>query len=231
MLPGLDGTGALHGDFLVALDGAFSSTRVIAYPTDRFLDHAALEAFVRDALPAEDPFVLLGESFSGPIALAIAASQPANLAGLVLSTTFARFPTRVLSALSPLLPIAPVHHAPRALLRWWLLGDDATPAQIHALSTTLQRVAPTVLRRRSHAALRVDASAHLDRIRVPTLYLRGRRDRLVSRAAGESLRTSLPDCTLVDIAGPHLLLQAAPQACARAVIDFARRLPASRRIA
>ena len=85
--------------------------------------------------------------------------------------------------------------------------------------------APTVLRQRSLAALRVDATSHLRNIRVPTLYLRGTHDRLVSRGAGAALRASLPDATLVDITGPHLLLQTSPEACAREVIAFAQRLP------
>src|SRR6516162_3575503 len=91
LLPGLDGTGLLFRGFLKTLDPAIL-TAVVSYPPDRDMDHAGLEAVVRASLPTQEPFVLLAESFSGPIAIAIAASRPAGLRGLILSCSFARNP-------------------------------------------------------------------------------------------------------------------------------------------
>jgi hypothetical protein len=92
VLPGLDGTATLHTEFVTSVGPAFDSVAVIPYPSDKALGYAALESLVRAQLPPATPFVLLGESFSGPIALSIAANPPPNLVGLILSTTFAKAP-------------------------------------------------------------------------------------------------------------------------------------------
>ena len=89
VLPGLDGTTVLLAPFLAALQGRGVPASAVGYPGDRPLDYDALEPLVRAQLP-RTPFVLLGESFSGPLAIRIAADPPPGLRGLVLSTTFAR---------------------------------------------------------------------------------------------------------------------------------------------
>ena len=224
VLPGLDGTATLHSAFADAVGTAFDSVDVISYPTDRSLDYAALQALVRAALPSDLPFVLLGESFSGPIALSIAADPPSNLVGLVLSTTFANSPAPLLSPFAPFTSLAPVRVLPLSLLSWWLLGRWATPQLETALQDALLTVAPTVLRFRAATALRANALSGCGAISVPVLYLRATDDRLLSRRAGKQIASAIPHCTTVDIAGPHLLLQAMPQACARAVSAFASQL-------
>ena len=51
-----------------------------------------LEVLVRAALPTGQRYFLLGESFSGPLAIRIAANPPAGLAGVILCGTFAKNP-------------------------------------------------------------------------------------------------------------------------------------------
>jgi hypothetical protein len=91
LLPGLDGTGLLFEDFVAAL-GSDVDVVVARYPTDRPLDYANLEQIARSFIPPNIPFVLLGESFSGPIALSIAASSPPGLLGVIMCCSFARNP-------------------------------------------------------------------------------------------------------------------------------------------
>ena len=114
LLPGMDGTGELFAPFVAAL-GPDQAVTVVRYPAEPALGYAELESFARAALPADRPFVLVGESFSGPIAIRIAADPPPNLVGVVLSTTFARAPLpgpSVLALLAPLMRLAPVRAAP-----------------------------------------------------------------------------------------------------------------------
>ena len=82
LIPGLDGTGDLFAPFVAALGEV--DTQVISYPPDRAMDYAEHEAHVRSLLPREGEYVLLAESFSGPVGIAIAASNPAGLRGLIL---------------------------------------------------------------------------------------------------------------------------------------------------
>jgi pimeloyl-[acyl-carrier protein] methyl ester esterase len=91
VLPGMDGTGQLLGRFLEAL-GPEVRAIVVSYPIAQALDYSQLEACARKMLPSDQPFVLSGESFSGPIAVSIAASSPNGLRGLVLCCSFVKNP-------------------------------------------------------------------------------------------------------------------------------------------
>lgn len=221
ILPGLDGTTRMLDGFVAQARAAgFDDAAAIGYPHDRVLDADGLEAFAREQLPGDRPFVLLGESFSGPIALRIAADPPPTLRALVLSTTFATTPVPLLSPFAPLTRIAPVL-TPMPLLSWLLLGRWRTPALETALQEALHTVSPEVLRSRAALALRIDARDALPRIRVPTLYLRAKQDRLMHPSAGDTILRGITDVRLHAIDGPHLLLQTSGEACAEAIAAFA----------
>jgi pimeloyl-ACP methyl ester carboxylesterase len=128
LLPGLDGTGDFFAPLLDALSPSVP-TQVVRYPLTGASDYPTCEAIARAALPTDRPFVLLGESFSGPIAIAIAATAPPGLIGLVLSATFVANPRPHLGVLRPLLPFLPFRSDPLslALSRFRVLGRWATP--------------------------------------------------------------------------------------------------------
>ena len=186
----------------------------------RHLDYVALETWVRARLPSSGPFVLLGESFSGPIAVAIAANPPRGLCGLVLSTTFASKPVRWLAPLAPFIRSAPLPVPPMRVLSPLLLGPWSTARLETMLRAAVQSVPSDLLRFRASVALQADATSLLQRISVPTLCLRARDDRLLSRACSDRIASAISDCTVQDIEGPHLLLQARASTCAHAIIDF-----------
>ena len=62
LLPGMDGTGELFFPLTDAL-GADIPTKIVRYP-DLALDYREHEEFVRERLPRDGAFVVLGESFS-----------------------------------------------------------------------------------------------------------------------------------------------------------------------
>lgn len=218
MLPGLDGTGTLLAQFAEAVRPHFTTVTTIAYPRDKALGYAALERLVREALPRDEPFLLLGESFSGPVALAIAADPPPGLQGVVLSTSFAQCPWRTLRSFASLAAWLPVRAAPMPLVSWWLLGRWATPELNARLELALASVSPDVLRSRVQSALR--AAVAIDRVSIPLLYLRATRDRLMPASASDCIAAAMPRVSVVDIEGPHLLLRTAPEASARAIATF-----------
>ena len=111
LLPGLDGTGDLFAPVVDAL-GPSVPTQIVRYPLSDASDYATCEAIARAALPTDRSYVLLGESFSGPIAVSIAATAPPGLGGLILCSTFVCNPQPYLRPLRPLLSILPVHSAP-----------------------------------------------------------------------------------------------------------------------
>jgi pimeloyl-ACP methyl ester carboxylesterase len=219
LLPGLDGTGKLFAAFVRAL-GVGVESHVVGYSPDEPLGYEELELRVRAALPRDRPYVLLGESFSGPIAMRIAACPPALLVGVILCGTFARNPYPRLAWARPftfLLPIKSLPRWVRAPLMWGSKNPRRAPGNAER---AMAGVAGAVLRRRIAALLAVDAIQSLDRIVVPALILYARHDRVVPYAATKSLIAHLPGAAVADIDGPHLLLQSCPDECSAAVLKF-----------
>ena len=223
LLPGMDGSGELFAGFVAALGDGIAPL-VLSYPAEQPLDYQGLADFARDRLPVGQPYVLLGESFSGPVAIALAASRPPDLVGLVLSCTFARNPVPRLRRFAGLIPFLPISSKFTGLALPLLLGGHATPALRRTLRGVLDQVRPAVLRARMRAVLGVDYSAQLRGVTVPVLYLQAAQDRVVSRASARHITLLLPQVKAVVLDGPHLLLQAAPVAAASVVREFAEQI-------
>ncbi|SDM33810.1 hypothetical protein SAMN05216517_10436 [Janthinobacterium sp. OK676] len=223
----MDGTASLFHRFDAALraHGAID-TLAIAYPAAP-LDYAALEAYVRERLPRDRPFVLLAESFSGPLGAALRADPPPGMRALVLCCSFVRNPRPMLAPLRHLLGLVPFGALPGFALRQALLAPYATPQLQAELAAALAQVPPATLRQRLRAVLETDASHAFARGSLPVLYLRARHDRLVPPANAAQIRRQAAGAQVIDIAAPHMLLQAAPEAAAVAVAAFITGLSAA----
>ena len=224
LLPGLDGTGWLFRPLLEVLPPTLPAM-VVAYPPDRELGYEALLKHVLDALPADGPFILLGESFSGPLALMAAARRPAGLAGVVLCASFDRCPHPYVPRwVGSLVRPGLVRILPRPSQIRGLLGRDATSELKVLLRETLAVVAPEAIACRLRAVLAVDATAELARCPVPLLYLRGSRDWVVPFWNARRVRRVLPAAEVCVISSPHMVLQTQPRLAAEALVRFAERV-------
>jgi len=67
----------------------------------------------------------------------------------------------------------------------------------------------------------VDKTSCLPTIGVPVLYLRASEDRVVFRSAAELISRHVPRLKIVDLEGPHFLLQVKPAEAAAAIKGFA----------
>jgi pimeloyl-ACP methyl ester carboxylesterase len=219
VLPGMDGTAAPRANFAAAL-GPGIEPHVVSYPADLAFGYAELEALARASLPTDRPYVLLGESFSGPIAISIAASRPPHLIGLILCVTFARNPLPVLGSMPWLLPLIPFGLAPMRVISALLLGRFATTPLIRALRVTFDEVSTQTFKARLGAVARADMRPALTNVHVPVLYLRATEDRLVPRHCANDIARLATQTRIVDIEAPHTLLQVAPAAAAAAVKAF-----------
>jgi pimeloyl-ACP methyl ester carboxylesterase len=190
----------------------------VRYPGDEALGYEDLLPMVEGALPAEGRFVLVAESFSGPLALRIAARRPPGLAAIVLCASFITNPVWGLpSWMAPLARPWLFRLLPRFVQTWALLGNHPSPALRQLFWRAQARVRPEVLAARARAILAVDAAADLRACEVPIFYLRGTRDRVVSEASLRALVSARPEIRVRDIDAPHLVLQAAPEACLAAI--------------
>ena len=205
----MDGTGELFAPFLDAAEGQFK-VQVVRYPTHLALGYAELLGLVRSALPVDEPYVILGESFSGPIAIWLAAEHHHHLKGVVLCSTFARNPRPALARIRHALAYVPFVWLPSIAMASLLLGTFGTAALRRALAQAVAQVSSAVLRQRLRAVLAVDVSVQLRSAQVPCLYLQASQDRLVPESAVAYIRSVLPEVEVVKIHAPHGLLQAAP---------------------
>jgi pimeloyl-ACP methyl ester carboxylesterase len=220
LLPGMDGTGKLFAPLIDRLKGAATPVAV-SYPTTEPLGYTELIALARKALPENQPYVLLGESFSGPIAIRLAAERPNGLIGLALCASFVSSPMSWLRPFRSLLPAAPIGILARTLGPKRLMGRFQTPALTQLVREVLSRVSTRVLRARIRAAMDVDASTQLAQVDVPTIYMRATEDALLPRAAVDQYRRSAAAGSVVDIIGPHSLALCVPEAVSDTLSEFA----------
>lgn len=221
LLPGMDGSGEYRSEFAAALAPEIDSIAV-SYP-DRELSYRDLEVFAREALPSR-PYILVGESFSGPIAIALAASAPQGLLGVVLVCSFARSPAPLPAFLRPMAVHFPLRRVPAWIAGKMLLGRYSTPEYRDKLSSSMARVGAAAWRARMRAVVSVDAIPQLRRIDVPILYLRASEDRVVPPAATDLVVRNAKHPQIADLEGPHFLLQVRPRESAAHVKAFAGRL-------
>lgn len=232
LLPGLDGTGNLFTNFVSTLPPAFS-TRIVRYPTDRFLSYTELLSCVLDVIPTTDSFVVLAESFSTPLAVKLAAAQPANLAGLVICAGFITNPVgswllHLEALVRPSFFRVP---PPGFVIDHFLIGAQAPHDLRDAVRHTLRSVSPEVMALRVRAIMACDAREELVQVQVPTLYLQAKYDRLVKERCFEEIQRLKRDTVLASIPAPHFVLQREPDKAVDLIVNFVRGLARSEAVA
>jgi len=213
LLPGMDGTGQLLKEFAAALAPEFD-TLIVSYPKDVALDYPALIVFVRDLLPSGERFVLIAESFSGPVAIGLAATKPEGLIGVVMCASFASTPRPRLKHFVRLFQALPLQHLPVRLAMPVLMGRWSSPDWSRRVQGTLRAIAPIVLRHRLDDVGTVNMAALVTDIDCPLLYLKASNDRLVLADSWRVIHDASRNASCIEIEGPHFLLQAKPQECA-----------------
>ena len=218
LLPGLDGTGLNFAPLAAALA---PSERAIAvsYPPDLPVTPDAIAAFVRDEIPSPEPHLIVAESFSGPIGLALAASPPEGCAGLVLVATFLRYPRpRLPRWLARLVaPIAFAFSPPRLAIRWLLTGRDAPASVVDTVQTSIRATHRHTLTHRLALLTHIDAGSAAAAVPVPILYLQAARDRMVPPHNLDAFLAVRPDIAVARFDCAHLVLQVQPDAALREI--------------
>jgi pimeloyl-ACP methyl ester carboxylesterase len=221
LLPGLDGTGRLFGPLLNHLPPEVTAT-VVSYPHNKILSYEQLKPYVYQAFPPSEPFMLIAESFSGPLAVEVAATSPENLQALILCASFISNP-----APPALQWIQNLNHPlwfrfqlPHAVVRYAGAMWDCEAAIIDCLIANLGIVSPAVLSHRLAQVMQVDVSAYLHRCSLPLLYLRATRDLLVMRRNWEAIARIKPDASYAEIDASHFVLQHKPAEALTAIQAF-----------
>jgi pimeloyl-[acyl-carrier protein] methyl ester esterase len=215
----MDGTGEL----LAELVDELTSTRpvqVMSYSQSEPLRYNDLIRSVAEHAPKEQ-FVILGESFSGPIAIDIAATDP-RVAGLILASSFAWHPLPSICA--PFGRMLVSARMPGKLVEAALLGSMGTPKLRAQLRRQLKELPQEIIRTRVTEVLRVNKSEELRQVTCPILCLQGRLDRLVGSRGLRQITSVQPRCQVVSFDAPHMLLETHPDAAAKAINAFCESL-------
>lgn len=214
----MDGSGLLFANFVAALS---ANTQVVSYPPDQPLDYSELERLIEAALPTE-PYILLGESFSGPLAISIASRSPPMLRGVVLVCTFAKSPGPPMKPFfRKLFSRLPIRWTPVFIASRLLMGHFDSPSLRTQLDAATRDVSGSVWQARLNAILGLDVTAALAKITQPILYLRATADRVVPKAAFDAIVVANGAVKLVEIDGPHALLQTKSHESVAAIRAFA----------
>jgi len=210
LLPGLDGTAKMFERFLASTPG-WAEPRPVA------LSHAASFEGLRDDVLDEiadlEEFLVVGESFSGPVSLLVAEAAGARCRGVVLVASFVR---PVVARAVRWLPLSMILSFPPPgwVVRRRLAGNESSRELVEQVRSSMREVSSRVIAQRIRMISRLSLAVRLE---VPVLYLRATADRLVSADAADRVVRAIPHTVVEEIDGPHLLLQTRPDECWRAL--------------
>jgi 3-oxoadipate enol-lactonase len=128
---------------------------------------------------------VLGVSLGGRIALSLAISHPELVKSLILVSTSARTDYR------------------RGIL-WWLSNQLLRIPAVRRIGTKYPQPYYAYVRQRD-ASRGYDATSQLGEIRIPTLIIHGRADRMVPYRMAEELHSGINGSRLVAFDGGHLM--------------------------
>lgn len=219
LLPGLDGTGLVFDPLLKHLPEDIEAL-VVRYPADRVMSFQEHIDFARKQLPKQKPFVLLAESFSGPISLQILSDPPDNLKGVLLVATFVRHPTPFFLDAVLYLPQKLILNlfSKSLLARFFCLGGANSEA-IDIFQNALKAVKLSVLSNRLKILAELPPPPEIS-FSGPCLYLQAKNDRLVPERATVCLQQLLPQLQIEQLPGPHITLLAHPETGAQIISNF-----------
>jgi len=219
LLPGLNGTTRLFDRLVECAQDEFN-VLTIAYPTQEKRTYTELTIDVLAQLEGiNGNYIILGESFSGPLALFLSERKPRGLLGLVLVATFIKAPNL---RLGRFLPWTIGFSLAKPLYSIRLsMSKKENQSLISAISTELQSVSPRVLSHRIEQVFSVNATESLRNCDVPVVYFRGTKDYVVPKKNLSDILSIKPEVKVVEFNAQHFLLQSNPVQAYKEIKSFA----------
>ncbi len=218
LLPGMDGTGLLFRPLIEELPD-FIEPIVVTYPTQKKFSSANLVNQIKAQLP-EEPFILLAESFGGWISYQLALDKSLPIEKMILIASFISNPNPQLLLWTKILPVTQLLKLPipEFLVRRYCF-EMATPPLLIKLFYQAVKGIPT-----SEMANRIKALHFLPKpnlqVDKPCLSIVASDDRLVKTTVSHKLASSFIKLKLINIEGPHFLVQSRPQQVSKQIIPF-----------
>ena len=214
LLPGLDGTGLLFQPLLKTLPSDVDVV-VISYPPNVLMGYKELVEYVDARLPEED-YILVAESFAGPIAYQLAQRNSSYLQSVIFVATFLESPRPLLSKLSVLFSPSLIRVMPDLMIKSFLLGFSANKDVLGLFKESLKRVSPKVLSFRLNELSKLSQNDE-QRQNVSALYIQASNDNLVLKKSAEDFKKAFSRLEIFEVKGSHFILQTSPQACSNII--------------
>lgn len=214
LLPGMDGTGLLFEPLLH--EARDLDMEVISLPTTGPQDYASLANSVARTI-GDRECALLAESFSGGVAEALVRNHNLNIKHIIFVASFLSSQSRFASRLAAVLPIKALASVPVLapfVFKALFLGWSANPWLIALFRKSLKSVDAKALSMRLRQIAEYRASGAT--IEIGATYIRPKGDLLVSDRSTE-FAAAFPELKIVELAGPHFVLQTKPEACAKEI--------------
>ncbi len=221
LLPGLDGTGELFYPLLQRL--SVFDVKIIKLPLTGNQDYETLSNHLKLLLPTKD-FILVAESFSGPIAAILANKNISALKGIVFVATFLSTPAKHLLALSQYVPVKALLNLPLSdfFTKHLLFESTVTKEMLEKFNRVVKTLPATIFKQRLKVLLNL--KFNYETCDIPSVYLQPENDRLVDKDKYEEFERYFSNISRQSIAGPHFLLQTQPDKCAEEIQRFYREL-------
>jgi pimeloyl-[acyl-carrier protein] methyl ester esterase len=218
LLPGLDGSGDLFAR-LIALAPQCHHLTTVRYPNN-LTQLAELAAFAKAHIDDGEAPVVIAESFSGAVLCQLLRAQVPMKAAIFVAS-FSQPPRPNLIRLASLMPeIMSRAFTPTAIQVACLNGTN-DQALSEAVNQVVKQIPHATIAGRLQALLQLQKNTITTN--TPILALQATHDRLLDRSAMQSLSKKFSAINVVEIKGPHFLLQVAPDACWQAISQFIKR--------
>ncbi len=221
LLPGLDGTEVFFRPLLASLPDWITPI-VVQFPTAGANAYSDLLRLVRSALAETNRCYVLGWSFSGPLALMLAAAERGKIQGVILASSFVRPPRPIYARLrwGAVEPTIWMIRACRRIPVW--LSRRPNDRLRQDKTETWNRVKASMVAARIRALLQVDARGLLMHCPAPVLCLAGSDDEIVPHGNVEEMVRLRPSAQVRMIEGRHFAIYTNPNAAAEAIEAFMR---------
>ena len=216
LFPGFDGSGRFFEPLAAAL-APDVETQIHTLPLEGPQDYDTLVGTFASEI--NRPCFLLGESFSGPLSIRLAATKPDLVRGLILSTTFSKT------------PFPPLVREMMAMSAGWrnfvpfqrefsklFIVNDTDKLSVDEIEEEMEKLSPATIQKRAEACVHVDVSNTLGDLEQKVLILKAAKDRVIG--TGNYFPVKPTQCTEMVIDSPHMLLQAETEQCAEIIKKF-----------
>ena len=219
LLPAFDGTGLMFDEFVNELGNAFSVT-AISYPESGPQDYQTLSDYVRQHIPKDQPYLVLGESFAGPIVYQIAVNDSKNCKAAIFVATYLTNPSPVILKKLTMMPAAMISFlvSRPLIVRKSALSPAADSQVAKAIANNFASVDAEVIKKRLMTINSV-GDAPEQALDIPCLCVNATQDKLVMENKHSDFEKLCPSLERKMVEGGHFILQENPKQSAQVVLQ------------